>query len=128
MIGRLMFAIVDFAARKGLADPTADDSAKQRARQTGIRGETYAYWYLRRHGYLLVARRIDNHFSPTGPSTSKASAPSPYPRVSLTKNAGLSAQLRLYLVVEYWVSGWHLKRILSSEGGIACPSFVRTRL
>ena len=53
MIGRLMFAIVDCAARKGLADPGARDSAKQRARRTGIRGETYAYWYLRRHAYVL---------------------------------------------------------------------------
>jgi Holliday junction resolvase-like predicted endonuclease len=56
-----MFAIVDFAARKGLANPAADDSAKQRARRTGIRGETSAYWYLRRHGYVLVAR---NYHSP----------------------------------------------------------------
>jgi putative endonuclease len=61
-----MFAIIDFAARKGLgATPSADspsgaagDSAKQRARQTGVRGETYAYWYLRRHGYVLVARNF----------------------------------------------------------------------
>ncbi len=59
-----MFAIIDFAARKGLgatpptdsASTVAGDSAKHRARQTGIRGETYAYWYLRRHGYILVAR------------------------------------------------------------------------
>jgi putative endonuclease len=29
---------------------------KMRARATGMRGETYAYWYLRRHGYLMVAR------------------------------------------------------------------------
>lgn len=59
-----MFSIVNFAARKGLAK-TADgstgvmasgESAKQRARRTGIRGETYAYWYLRRHGYTLIAR------------------------------------------------------------------------
>jgi putative endonuclease len=26
------------------------------ARRTGVRGETYAYWYLRRHGYVFVAR------------------------------------------------------------------------
>jgi hypothetical protein len=45
-----MFAIVDFAARKGLADSSAKNSLKQQARQTGVRGETYAYWYLRRHG------------------------------------------------------------------------------
>jgi putative endonuclease len=51
-----MFAAVDFAARKGLADARAEDSAKEQARRTGVRGETYAYWYLRRHGYILVAR------------------------------------------------------------------------
>ncbi len=60
MLARLMFAIVDFAARKGLAEAHAEDSSpasvKQRARRTGVRGETYAYWYLRRHGYVLVAR------------------------------------------------------------------------
>jgi putative endonuclease len=61
-----MFAIIDFAARKGLgATPSAHlssdiagDTAKHRARQTGVRGETYAYWYLRRHGYVLVARNF----------------------------------------------------------------------
>jgi len=54
-----MFGLVNLAARKGLADPEASSSAeedKQRARQTGLRGETYAYWYLRRNGYILVAR------------------------------------------------------------------------
>jgi putative endonuclease len=60
MLARLMFAMVDFAARKGLAEPVGEDhpaeSAKQRARRTGVRGETYAYWYLRRHGYTVVAR------------------------------------------------------------------------
>lgn len=64
MIARLMFSIVNFAARKGLAEPTEaeEQSLKQRARRTGIRGETYAYWYLRRHGYTLVAR---NYRSPS---------------------------------------------------------------
>jgi putative endonuclease len=28
------------------------------ARRTGMRGETYAYWYLRRHGYVFVARNF----------------------------------------------------------------------
>jgi putative endonuclease len=55
-----MFAIVDFAARKGLSEPGPEDSPesspRQRARRTGVRGETYAYWYLRRHGYVIVAR------------------------------------------------------------------------
>jgi putative endonuclease len=61
-----MFAIIDFAARKGLgATPPSPSvptgtgaTAKNRARQTGIRGETHAYWYLRRHGYVLVARNF----------------------------------------------------------------------
>lgn len=65
MFARVMFAVVDFAARKGLADAnvanSADSSPKQKARRTGVRGETYAYWYLRRHGYVLVAR---NYTSP----------------------------------------------------------------
>ncbi len=65
MFARFMFAVMDFAARKGLADGnvanSADSSPKQQARRTGVRGETYAYWYLRRHGYVLVAR---NYTSP----------------------------------------------------------------
>jgi putative endonuclease len=65
MLARFIFAVGDFAARKGLADASlansADSSPKQRARRTGVRGETYAYWYLRRHGYVLVAR---NYTSP----------------------------------------------------------------
>jgi len=57
-----MFAAVNFSARRGLADEDAwDPSAKarkSRARRTGVRGETYAYWYLRRHGYIVVARNF----------------------------------------------------------------------
>src|SRR5713226_8514720 len=63
-----MFGLVDFAARRGLAanaaeepktagaPPVEESQAKHRARRTGIRGETYAYWYLRRQGYTLIAR------------------------------------------------------------------------
>src|SRR5271170_5227167 len=66
VIARFMFAIVSFAARKGFGGTPsvnsqsggAADSAKNRARQTGVRGETYAYWYPRRHGYVLVARNF----------------------------------------------------------------------
>ncbi|HTZ75525.1 MAG TPA: YraN family protein [Candidatus Aquilonibacter sp.] len=57
MLARMVFAAMNFAARKGLAAP--DDPSltmKQRSRVTGIRGETYAYWYLRSKGYLMVAR------------------------------------------------------------------------
>ncbi len=63
MLARTIFAIVDFAARHGLAESPAEDSSespspKLQARRTGVRGETYAYWYLRRHGYVLVARNF----------------------------------------------------------------------
>jgi putative endonuclease len=61
IIARLMFGLVDWAARKGLADtmaPSASKTAKHRARRIGIRGETYAYWYLRRHGYVMIARNF----------------------------------------------------------------------
>jgi putative endonuclease len=60
LLARLAFAIVDLAARKGLAvaepDTKVRDSAKNLARRVGIHGETYAYWYLRRMGYVMVAR------------------------------------------------------------------------
>lgn len=59
ILSRVMFGLVDWAARKGLADSaasTARETARQRARRTGVRGETYAYWYLRRQGYVMIAR------------------------------------------------------------------------
>ena len=64
LISRAIFQLVHWAARKGLREDH-DDSASQRkhaARRTGIRGETYAYWYLRRHGYIFVAR----NYTPRG--------------------------------------------------------------
>jgi putative endonuclease len=55
-----MFAAVNFAARRGLAESASQEAteaaSRQRARRTGVRGETYAYWYLRRHKYVMVAR------------------------------------------------------------------------
>ena len=58
LFSRLIFATVDWAARRGLREPNspAGRDRKRQARETGIRGETYAYWYLRRHGYIFVAR------------------------------------------------------------------------
>ncbi len=64
MLARIIFGMVKFAARKGLAGPADSSSpsgARGRARQVGIRGETFAYWYLRRHGYIFIAR---NYTSP----------------------------------------------------------------
>ncbi len=60
VLARVMFGLVSFAARKGIHDANSDGAGaairKARARSTGIRGETFAYWYLRRHGYIIVAR------------------------------------------------------------------------
>jgi putative endonuclease len=63
MFSRLIFALVQFAARRGLyqAPSSAATSTPAARRQdirhrTGVRGETYAYWYLRRHGYILIAK------------------------------------------------------------------------
>jgi putative endonuclease len=61
LFSRLIFALVNRAARRGLAAGIAGDAAgegKARARRTGVRGETYAYWYLRRHGYIFIARNF----------------------------------------------------------------------
>ena len=59
LFSRLIYALVCFGARKGIAagdNSEAPGDAKARARRTGIRGETFAYWYLRRHGYVFIAR------------------------------------------------------------------------
>ena len=56
LLSHAIFDVVRWKARRGLAFATTEESAKQRARHRGIAGETYAYWYLRRHGYVFVAR------------------------------------------------------------------------
>jgi putative endonuclease len=80
IVARAVFGIVNWAARKGLAeeagsyansgagDAAARDRgreasakglrAKDAARRTGVRGETFAYWYLRRRGYTIIARNF----------------------------------------------------------------------
>jgi putative endonuclease len=71
----IIFGVLRWKARHGLRDEesraatsksvaacktpaTADEAfaERARARRTGVRGETYAYWYLRRLGYVFVAR------------------------------------------------------------------------
>jgi len=58
LFSRCVFQMVSWAARKGLREERDDDleERKQQARRAGMRGEIYAYWYLRRHGYIFVAR------------------------------------------------------------------------
>src|SRR5258707_14573942 len=61
MLDRAMFGLVNWAARKGLAESSASptrSAAGRQARRTGVRGETYAYWFLRRNGYVMIARNF----------------------------------------------------------------------
>lgn len=61
-----MFGLVNWlAARGGLEPQESADAEEERergttrashSRQAGVRGETFAYWYLRRQGYTVVAR------------------------------------------------------------------------
>lgn len=47
------------AARRGFAAESAEPSETEEGRErrrTGVRGETFAYWFLRRQGYTVVAR------------------------------------------------------------------------
>jgi putative endonuclease len=59
-----MFGLVRWAARKGLAQDRAlpgGETRRHAGRRVGVRGETFAYWYLRRHGYTIIAR---NYMAP----------------------------------------------------------------
>ena len=62
ILARAMFGLVNWAARKGLVEssaaPARTAAAGRKARRTGVRGETYAYWYLRRNGYVMIARNF----------------------------------------------------------------------
>jgi putative endonuclease len=63
MFSRVMFGFVNLAARRGFTDVSrvAESSITERkksARMSGMRGETFAYWYLRRHGYVIIARNF----------------------------------------------------------------------
>ena len=61
LFSSFIFGLVDWAARNGLAtqSPSVDgDRPPQSRHLMGIRGETFAYWYLRRHGYVMVCRNF----------------------------------------------------------------------
>jgi len=57
MVSRLIFEMVKWRARRGLAsDLERFADVKKDAKQRGVRGETFAYCYLRRLGYVFLAR------------------------------------------------------------------------
>jgi putative endonuclease len=54
-----VYHLLELAASRGLSSgqlgPAGPDPFVER-RAAGLRGETFAYWYLRRHGYTIIAR------------------------------------------------------------------------
>lgn len=56
LVSRAIFGVVRLVSRRGLTAARPDETQKAHARRHGINGETYAYWYLRRYGYVFVAR------------------------------------------------------------------------
>lgn len=58
IISHIVFRAMRWAAGRGLRqeDCTDQDEKRHVARRTGIRGETYGYWYLRNMGYVFVAK------------------------------------------------------------------------
>jgi putative endonuclease len=76
LFARMMFGIVNMKARRGLSSPDENESRVREmpgkgasademtlamnhaARRTGVRGETFAYWYLRKNGYVIVSRNF----------------------------------------------------------------------
>jgi putative endonuclease len=60
LFSRLVFSAVHWAARHGLREEEApaEDEERTVARRTGVRGETYGYWYLRKMGYVFVAKNF----------------------------------------------------------------------
>src|SRR4029077_15925678 len=60
LFSSFIFGLVGWAARNGLATQSAssDGELRQSRRVMGVRGETFAYWYLRRHGYVIVCRNF----------------------------------------------------------------------
>src|SRR6202171_3461202 len=70
IFSRLIFTVVRWSARRGLRDAAEpapqrqnqdaqrDEKfeRKEKARRRGLLGETYGYWYLRRQGYVFIAK------------------------------------------------------------------------
>jgi putative endonuclease len=60
LFARAGFAWVCWKSRRGLRDDAAQqDDHKHEALRVGVRGETYAYWYLRCQGYVFIARNYE---------------------------------------------------------------------
>jgi putative endonuclease len=60
----LAYQFVRWKSRHGLQDENeeVDSASRTRRQRTGVRGETFAYWYLRNIGYIFIAR----NYTPRG--------------------------------------------------------------
>lgn len=60
----LAYRFVRWKSRHGLQDEDeeGDSASRTKKQRTGVRGETFAYWYLRNLGYVFVAR----NYTPRG--------------------------------------------------------------
>jgi putative endonuclease len=60
----LAYRLIRWKSRRGLRDDdeAVDSNNRTRKQRTGVRGETFAYWYLRNLGYIFVAR----NYAPRG--------------------------------------------------------------
>jgi putative endonuclease len=76
LFARMMFGVVNWRARRGFSSRDENESrprekrgdaasadevnlaVNRAARRTGVRGETFAYWYLRKNGYVIVSRNF----------------------------------------------------------------------
>jgi hypothetical protein len=57
VVARLIYEVVNRSERRSLTrEVESFADAKTEAKLRGVRGETFAYWYLRRQGYVFVAR------------------------------------------------------------------------
>jgi len=56
IFSKLAYQFIRWKSRRGLCDESEKvDSAKRTQKQrTGIRGETFAYWYLQTQGYVFA--------------------------------------------------------------------------
>ncbi len=61
LLARVGFAWMRWKSRHGLREDAAAflGEGKQESRRVGVRGESYAYWYLRRQGYVFIARNYE---------------------------------------------------------------------
>lgn len=58
VVSRLIFEVMKWRARRGLSGDASPEAVKADAARRGVRGETFAYWYLRTEGYVFVARNF----------------------------------------------------------------------